>query len=242
MTQTATLSRRALRACVRAADDDSRYYLRGVYVEITARGAVYVATNGHSLLCASVPLEERAPDNTLTGNFIIPAAACRAQVTKRQNGTRGKIVSDAITLRQHDGFMAFHASATGEMHAFRVIDGTYPDWRRVIPRAATGEPAHFDPKITRVMQQAAEDFYGFKALPVITPNGNGNPALVRLSPTSGESDFFGVIMPARVVDCLTAPPAWAIAEPAPAANPEPANDTVPAPADDWADIARRCAA
>jgi len=87
---------------------------------------------------------------------------------------------------------------------FAPIDGTFPDWRRIIPKETDGKPAQFNPayvgdfaKVTKALGQGQTAF---------AYNGDG-PALV----TFGDDiDGFGVLMPMRIKrEIPTRAPAWA---------------------------------
>ena len=58
-----------------ASTEQTRYYLCGVYVEVTPTTVTYTATNGHILLSRR---EDSAEPNTLTGAWIIPSDFIKA--------------------------------------------------------------------------------------------------------------------------------------------------------------------
>src|SRR5208337_975230 len=179
--KTSTLSRKALQACNFAASkEETRYYLNGVYVKIDAGGAEYCATDGHMLLAYREELEKDSPANTLTGEFIIPSSTC---ADKHIKGS--KWASDAVELAEMtDGFLRIDNALV-----FRPIDGTFPDWRRVLPSEIDGVSAQFDPALLVRLQKAGAIFDC--RFPVIAHNGI-NPALVRFGEHTG---LFGVVMP-----------------------------------------------
>ena len=78
-----------------------------------------------------------------------------------------------------------------------AIDGTFPDYRRVIPATTDGVTAQFDPAQLVTFQKAAA-LIGGHAVPTLHHNGDG-PALVTVK-DMGERDafiIFGVLMPFR---------------------------------------------
>lgn len=100
--------------------DETRYHLNGVYVEKQGSETVFVATDGHRLSLVKTPL--RLPE--ISGGIIIPR--------KGVNELRKAV----LALR---GF----EFSVGKKHAFvrseketifiRLIDGDFPNYRRVIP-------------------------------------------------------------------------------------------------------------
>src|SRR5208283_5211289 len=165
--KTASLSRRALQACNFAASkEETRYYLMGVYVKIGARATEYCATDGHVLLAYREELHEDSPDNTLTGEFIIPSSTCADKNVKG-----AKWADDATELAEMaDGFLRLNNALV-----FKPIDGTFPDWRRIVPRKIDGEAAQFNPALLTRLQKAGVLFDC--QIPAIAHNSD-SPALV----------------------------------------------------------------
>ena len=93
--------------------------------------------------------------------------------------------------------------ATGEALLFAPVAGPFPDYRKVIPAAPSGEASFYDPDFLVKFKRAAEDLGSEKGLFGLRSGGDGS-GLVYL----GE-DATGVIMPMRsgglaVADCLWA--------------------------------------
>lgn len=90
-------------------DEVTRYYLCGAYLEPRA----VTATNGHKLSTVAHTLPDFAP-------VIVPSAtvalAPKGNAKVRLSGTKIQFVTDDVTLTS------------------KLIDGTYPDYERVIPR------------------------------------------------------------------------------------------------------------
>lgn len=124
-------------------------------------GDKMVATNGVVIAVAQVP--EAAPTS-----IIIPNEAF---ALTKPSGGKIEITPDRV----------------GSL-SYKPIDDKYPDWRRVLPLAATGEVAQFDPDFIAVLSKASKLVGGF---PRIAHNGR-NVAIVRF----GErEDFFAGVMP-----------------------------------------------
>jgi len=220
------LNARALKAAAMcASSEETRYYLKGVYVETAAAGVTMTATDGHRLavlnharhgddvtpICAAaviVPLHmidklkigNRAPDYaTLT----VDASVNPAKLTLSYDGL--SIVADAV-------------------------DGTYPNARAVVrgafkPGDDAGKLAHFNPAYVAAFGKMKELLTGGKATVLQIYHNGPSPAVVDFLGVPETADGlrgFGVLMPCRApadaAGPLSAPPAWYDA-PAPAASP-----------------------
>lgn len=226
------LNARALKAAAMcASSEETRYYLKGVFVEETVAGVTMTATDGHRLaalnhkrhgddvtpICAPaviVPLHlidklkigKRAPDYaTLT----IDASVNPAKLTLSFDGL--SIVADAV-------------------------DGTYPNARAVVrgafnPGKDAGKLAHFNPAYVAAFGKMKELLTGNKAIVLPIYHNGGSPAVVDFLGVPETDDGlrgFGVLMPCRApadaTGPLSAPPAWydAPAAAAPSDAPEAA--------------------
>ena len=172
--------------------EESRYYLCGVQVEITARGTTLVATNGHMLLAA------HDETNTLDEpvSLIIPA-----DIVKGFKPARGQTM---VELSTEDG-KTWRLGNT----LFAPIDGTYPNWKRVVPEktpdALSVTDAWFEPKYQLAMYKAAKEL---GTLCDIHPDGL-NPALVSFRDEKTDYSVIGVIMPYRKKREAFRKPSWA---------------------------------
>jgi len=198
----ARLNLNALQAAACAVStEETRYYLNGVCVEISARQVIHVATDGSILFAYRDTLAESEPDNGLIGNWIIPAATLKAVKIKKGRNARpeyatlvGEPGKFELTLKLLDG------SSLG----FRAIDGTFPDWRRVVPVETEQKgPVHlFDPDLLKRLWKAGELID--EGRPSMGYNGDG-PALL----TYKTDNAVGVIMPTPNPVAVAAKPAWA---------------------------------
>ena len=179
-----TISLRALQAVACAAStEETRYYLNGVYLKAAPGAVEYVAIDGHILLATRT-----ANEDTLAGEWIIPSAVC-AQF-KLAKGRFVAADSDLATL-EHLGERNLKLTYSGQSLAFEAIDGTFPDWRSIVPRKCDGKTAQFDVNLLARFPKAAK-IMGDSGKLTLAHNGNG-PALVRWD---GEAaNMFGVIMP-----------------------------------------------
>lgn len=171
---------RAAHIC--ACDDGHRYYISGVYID--PQGYV-VSTDGHRLFCARFDLMA-GPDGTRLkdqpigfGGFIIPRDILKRVLT----GNKQRVIE--LTSDVIDG------------QRYMPIDGTFPDWRRVVPGdELSGVTAQFNPDYVADMGKIGKLLTGAgKGTLRATIHHNGDaPAGV----TFGDyTDAFGVLMPIR---------------------------------------------
>ena len=159
-------------ALVCASSEESRYYLRGVHL---ATSGHMVTTDGHRMFVAR--LVERP-----SADVIVPYDAVTAAL--KMVGARCKEIDvDGIKI----------ASIM-----YTPVDGTFPDWRRVVPTGLEKPSDKADDAPGRVHFNHAYigDFAKMGKLldgaPMMHPTSASNPALV----TFGErEDCFAVLMP-----------------------------------------------
>lgn len=121
--------------------EETRYYLNGIYMHVAHDGALrFVATDGHRLYRQDMAAPEGCDD---MAGVIIP----RKTVTILHKLMKGKncpdhveIEATATRLRFTWGDPGFYVSLQS-----KVIDGTFPDYERVIP-TGNDKPAAFDPE------------------------------------------------------------------------------------------------
>lgn len=106
------------------ANQDVRYYLNGAYVEFNAdKSVIFVATDGHRLSKTKCNAQvKEVIENTLS--FIIPRKSVH-ELSKIANNAGGEV---------HLGFTTNHVylHAGNRIVASKLIDGRFPDYRRVI--------------------------------------------------------------------------------------------------------------
>lgn len=165
-----------------ASTEETRYYLKGVYVEVTATTVTYTATNGHILLSRR---EDSAEPNTLTGAWIIPSDFIKA--SKPGRGT------DYATMTTVPGpndskMLAFTGTITG-MAA--PVEGTFPPYQRIIPATVDGKPGQYDGNYTGTFAKFAKAI----GRTYFHIHHNGESA----APVSfGHAGTVGIIMPVRL--------------------------------------------
>ena len=211
--KTATIDVSALKAALNAVStEETRYYLNGVLLEIDARETRYVATDGHILFAhrAELPnygpvkgepigtVNGSAPDNTLTGHFIIPSATIKAIKLAKRDST-------GATLEAGEGRRLTLKLDNGLSFGFEPIDGCFPAWRRVLPVKTSGKTAHgYNPNLLLKLWKAGE------ALGIGQPSLSYNddaPALLVYPGAAGQT--LAVIMPMRQGKGEAELPNWA---------------------------------
>ena len=204
MTKYATLNLRLLQAINHAAsDEETRYYLCGVNIEVDADGVTYAATDGHILAAIREDLPDDSPRNTLLGSWIIPSEACKAKLAR---------LTDSATLtlapRENESPEMRLDTAAGP-RIFRPVNGTFPDYGRVIPRECNGKTAQFAPHLlARLAECARVTINGKKGDSATTPFASHNGEAAAIAHWEAEPALLGVIMPIRRKEPDSLLPDW----------------------------------
>jgi hypothetical protein len=163
-----------------ASSESTRCYLNGVYVTVEARCSTYVATDGHVLFACRSELFNDEADNTLLGSWIIPIAICAPF----------KFTSAAILTGTDK---SLNLAQGNQSIPFEPVDGSFPDWRRVIPSEASGKSdgVIFDVALLSRLAKAGA-VLGLKHPTWVSNGENAAPVCF------GDSTYaFGVVMPMR---------------------------------------------
>ncbi len=185
-----TLDRPGLRAVSRfAAKKDIRFYLVGIRVESNSMQTRMIGCDGHTL---AVHRADAKGDNEGAWEGIIPLRAVNTLLKLKP--MHKSMANEPITLTIQDTG-EIRADWCGQSLNFRPLDGTYPDYKRVIPRTVSGESAWYQPEYLQLIDDAAADL-GLKKNYSFRFNGTGSSLA-----TIG-NDMIAVIMPMR--DMLSA--------------------------------------
>lgn len=196
-------------AYLSASSEETRYYLKGVFIRPTFTGepgALMVATDGHTLVCLYDPTATGVPDDgvILTLDKVKPG---KLFTTGRQEKPRQVRFADGMaTVYTTDNVEGEADSLQGGV-PMRVIDGSFPDFSRVVPSLTApegedGKPVYcvsnpFNAALVSRMADIGGELGKLRGerdgVCVIEERGNGNPALVRYP----MSNALGVIMPMR---------------------------------------------
>lgn len=180
-----------------AAKDDVRYYLNGVCIDIRAGDACAVATNGHILLAVPLALADDAGE-LVPGQYIIPRDALEGiKPTHKSLPVTIEVLTPAptpdperpgVTLRKSPTATVFAGGATAHV---QLVDGQYPDWRRVVPLTVSHEPGQYKADYIAAFGKMHKLLGGTES-PALAYNGEHGAARVLLP-----ADAVGVIMPMR---------------------------------------------
>ena len=140
-----------------AAKKDIRYYFNGILFEQSATGTLAVATNGHCLAVARLDRESAEPSS-----FTVP----REHLDNVVKGAKGP-----IDIVQVDAAQCTINSSSGKI-TVPLLDGKFPDWRRVVSAQQTGERAYFHPDYHALVDKAGQIIHPSKLGYLIQQNGN----------------------------------------------------------------------
>lgn len=139
---------------------DARYYLNGLFLELTDNKVRVVATDGHRLAVCDLTSEVSVPE---TVGVIIPRKAI---------GEMGRLFSDGGHLTLSFGSGYIRADSADASLVASLIDGKYPDYQRVIPKdlngTITANRAYLASALSRASILANEKIRGVK----LTPSNN----------------------------------------------------------------------
>lgn len=176
---------------VAVSTEETRFYLRGVYLEPTGTGHVRMtATDGHILLTAQTLCENGAKFEP----FILSIGAQSDAILKACR--LAKAVELVLSM---DSKMWSVRSATGAELAlgrWQSVDGTFPDYRRIFPQDSSprAEAVPLLPKPAARFRDAARLVVG-DAYFTLWPRGYSDASLVTFS---NREDIVGLWMPAVV--------------------------------------------
>jgi DNA polymerase III subunit beta len=164
-----------------AAKGDIRYYLNAVCLDVRDNDACLVATDGHRMI--AVPVELFAGSSPRKpGQYIIPREILESIKPYKKT---------PITLAVDTGAASVTVSTGATDVSSKLIDGHYPEWRKVIPLTVSGETGQFDSDYIGSFGKAHK-LLGGKYSPGIFHNGTG-AARISLA-----GNAVGVLMPLRV--------------------------------------------
>jgi DNA polymerase-3 subunit beta len=111
--------------------EETRYYLNGVHFELRDDMLGLVATDGHRLSYREMGLPAASRTGELPRGVILPRDACRALLALPKGETELGFTS---TIEGQPPLKGWLQSGRFRIE-FKLIDGTFPDYRRVIPAA-----------------------------------------------------------------------------------------------------------
>lgn len=120
--------------------EDTRYYLNGIFMHIYKGSLVFVATDGHRLARYRMPIPagaEAMPDD----GVIIP----RNVVSELERLVKRRTCPKNVTISVAEDGASF-LFGDEELIETKAIDGTFPDYGRVMP-TMTGHVVHMMPSL-----------------------------------------------------------------------------------------------
>lgn len=187
--------------------EETRYYLNGIcFTAHPSGGVLMVATDGHTLGAVHDPdgvieLGEKVRE------LIIPVSEdCKKKMKKMRDGVfywRKNVTSllPPHAMHQKPDVLANYNDWHDYMESAEAIDGTFPDWPRVVPKGACKPVSYFDFKADYLAR-----FEGEMGGVRIYGNAPAEPHILKISsiPT-----FMGVLMPMQIRECGESPyPDW----------------------------------
>lgn len=193
---------------------ETRYYLNGVWIEPCAAGGVIaVATDGHLMGIA------RDPKGSIEGgrgfiNTISPAAERflnfeRSEFEDEDGGHEwsGRNLTGAVFFDDHlltivemtraEQANYWPGPGAGEFAALSpIIDGTYPDWRKVVPKdLGGGDMGRFNAEYAARINKAASLYTLNRTASIILRANRMAGPHPMVAQISGDTNFVALMMP-----------------------------------------------
>lgn len=196
-----------------AGERDVRFYLNGVCLDTTGPAPVFVATDGARMLVVRAePLVSTLPP----GCYVIPRAMLEAVKPVKLGRGQGDAPVTLTVEAALPGADTGRAELVGATTATApLVDGRFPDWRRVVPSKLTGKPCQYNTDylaefgtVARLLVSAKR---GEMVFPTFAHNGEsgGRRMDAALVTFPRSPDAFGVLMPMRADPVPTVAPHWA---------------------------------
>lgn len=184
-----TIAQKDLKAVSLAmAKNDIRYYLKGVYIEFNRAETRIVATDGHRLHMVRTVDSSAIVTEPVT--FIIPSDMVK-HCLKAKTARHDK--NPQITLHFSNGKVEA-ILPDGSTFAAPALDGTFPDYRRIIQQCVSGksdiEAAVYNPRYVLDAMDALEIYADHEA-------GTGLRQLGSSVGVLTWGDFLAMVIPMR---------------------------------------------
>ena len=191
----------ALDIQIAVSTEETRYYINGFHAEKAKEGLLLVSTDGHRMLIIHDPLGSIEGE---TGPIKLPPwflKQIKPQLkAATDNGIKLCIEGDATESKA----TLTHGNGTELINVPDVIiDGTFPDWRRVVPNLDLGSPfisASFNVQYLASFGKLSRDRTTY-----VQTFGNKDGKNAHIVKISGRHDVVGVLMPGRTEMSATLP-------------------------------------
>jgi hypothetical protein len=189
-----------------AAKGDIRYYLNAVCLDVAPDGsAVAVSTNGHIMLALPVDGEVTedgaAPRRIVAGQYVIPRDVLE--------GLKAPWKGGAATVTIDTAAQTVTVSLAGKSAVSKLVDGKFPDWRRVVPRTVSGLVSQFNAEYLTAFGKIHKLLGGKYSPGILHNGGDGGNFVESAARVLLPGDAVGVLMPMRGFDSATVEnPAW----------------------------------
>lgn len=192
------ISRNKLKAAAYfSAAKDVRYYLCGILIESTPMQTRVCATDGHALFCAK---DDAKDDNAGTFTGIVPNDTVKQILAWKAPYKSAADLPVVITTGEEE----YRAAWCGNTAVFKLLDGKFPEYARVVPEKVSGDASYFNPELLMKCKKAAEALSTNKFGHFAFKQGGDGSAIAVFS-----SEAFAVIMPLRGDKADVADVAWA---------------------------------
>lgn len=168
-----------------AAKQDVRFYLQGIYINPTRGHAV--ATDGHRLLMVKIPQHADMPA------FIMDRRQCQ-DICKAGKG-RGAPTEVTLTCSADTNKPYVSATVGGNTFTAPAIDGTFPDYGRIIPESPEIAPAQYNPAFLLDMEESFQLLTGRTPKTGIVCTVRQHGELAAAIVTAPAYEALGLIMP-----------------------------------------------
>ncbi len=180
-----------------ASTEQARYYLQGVFVDWHDGVTNLVGLDGHVMVTIEAPGAAFVGEDCATqeAGFILSTDATDKAFKAKSSAGDIWVYGDAAT-----GILQFVAYNAGDICPrvgvceFERIDGTFPDWRRVIAKKEVGGSCAFDPKVFQKLVKASDVIEPKKAVKIWPGAEEGAPMAVEFKASERMS---GTLMPYR---------------------------------------------
>lgn len=181
-------------------EEQLRYYLNGVNVQELNGKIALIATNGHILIKIETESPCESFESFILPNALIDKTLKLVKILAKENKhyahfIRLEIDSAAKTIRLVKRDNAGDLLSEHDSIAYSPVDGTFPDWQRVMPKEAEAiEVVGITPAYVSIIGKAAAIHAGVKACHLrFEFTGPMNP--MRINAYDG---FEAVLMPVRI--------------------------------------------